>query len=140
LRAAASSDRAFFDAAEVNAIANRLAPACASAAVVDGDDSYAPAPVIADAPNYRLVCGEDWFYVDGSSGALLEKFDPSRRAYRWLFGALHRLDFPVLAARPALRTALVVALCALGFVFSLTAVVIAWRRLLSCIRPAGQQS
>jgi hypothetical protein len=133
-RAAASPERAFLDATEVNAIASHLAPACAGAA--PGSDNYAPAPVMPGAPIYRLVCGDDWFYIDGAGGALLEKCDSSRRAYRWLFGGLHTLDVPVLTARPALRTILIVALCGLGFVFSLTAVVIAWRRLLSCCRPA----
>jgi len=52
---------------------------------------------------------------------------------------LHTLDFPVLTARPALRTALIVALCGCGFIFSLTGVVIAWRRLLACFRvPEGR--
>ncbi len=138
-RAAAPPERAFLGIAEVNAIASRLAPACAAAAFVDSGDAYAPAPVTPDTPVFRVVCAGDWFYIDGASGELLEKFDSSRRAYRWLFSALHRLDFPVLAARPALRTTLIVALCGLGFVFSLTAVVIAWCRLLSCFRPAERQ-
>jgi hypothetical protein len=86
------------------------------------------------APVYRLVCGADWFDIDGASGVLLEKLDASRRAYHWLYGGLHRLDFPVLTARPALRTALIVVLCGCGFIFSLTGIVIAWRRLWSCIR------
>jgi hypothetical protein len=60
---------------------------------------------------------------------MLEKLDPSRRAYRWLYGALHNLDFPALAARPSLRTGLVLTLCAAGLAFSLTGVVIGWRRL-----------
>jgi hypothetical protein len=34
-----------------------------------------------------------------------------------------------LAARPDLRTALIVLLCSLGLLFSLTGVVIGWRRL-----------
>jgi hypothetical protein len=138
-RAAAPPERAFLGIAEVNAIASRLAPACAAAAFVDSGDAYAPAPVMPNTPVFRVVCAGDWFYIDGASGALLEKFDSSRRAYRWLFGALHRLDLPVLTARPVLRTTLIVALCGLGFVFSLTAVVIAWRRLLSCFRRTERQ-
>ena len=43
--------------------------------------------------------------------------------------ALHTLDFPVLLAHPHVRSTLVVGLCALGFVFSLTGIVIGWRRL-----------
>jgi hypothetical protein len=137
--AAPSPDRAFLDATEVNAIATHLAPACAAATVIGGSDSYASASAVPDAPIYRLVCGDDWFHIDGASGAVLEKLDASRRAYRWLFDALHTLDFPVLAARPAFRATLIVALCGLGFVFSLTAVVIAWRRLVSCMGSAGRR-
>jgi TonB-dependent Receptor Plug Domain len=51
----------------------------------------------------------------------------------WLYTALHTLDFPALRARPALRTALIVALCGCGFVFSLTGVIIAYRRVRSCV-------
>jgi hypothetical protein len=49
-------------------------------------------------------------------------------ASRKLYGALHTLDFPALTARPALRTALVIGLCACGLAFSLTGCIIAWRR------------
>ncbi len=52
-------------------------------------DAYASASVMPNAPVFRVVCAGDWFYIDGASGALLEKLDSSRRAYRWLFGALH---------------------------------------------------
>jgi PepSY-associated TM region len=134
-RAEASPARAFLDAAEVNAVADRLASACAPAVIVDSGDGYAPPPIVPNAPIYRLVCGGDWFHIDGASGVLLDKLDSSRRSYRRLFGALHTLDFPILVSRPALRGFLIVVLCGFGFVFSLTAVVIAWRRLLSCLRP-----
>ena len=69
--------------------------------------------------------GFDWPGVP----AVLEKLDPSRRAYRWFYSALHTLDIPALMAAPAVRTVLVVALCTGGLVFSLTGVVIGWRRL-----------
>jgi hypothetical protein len=61
-----------------------------------------------------------WFHIDGASGAILERLDPSRRAYRWFYSALHTMDFPILSARPTLRSALIVILCGFGFVFSLT--------------------
>src|SRR5262249_16946287 len=54
-----------------------------------------------------------------------------------LYGALHTLDFPWLTARPALRSALVVGLCACGLVFSLTGCVIAWRRMRLSVGNAG---
>ena len=89
------------------------------------------------APVYRMVCGDVWFHVDGASGAMLERLDPSRRAYRWLYGALHTHGFPALVARPRLRTALIVMLCGCGLVFSLTGVVIGWRRLRFALTLAG---
>ncbi len=126
--------RAFLAQGEIDAAASHLAPACDAAVVVDARDDYALASTMPSAPVFRSICGKYWFYIDGASGVLLERLDPSQRTYRWLYSALHTLDFPVLAARPALRTMLIVALCGCGFVFSLTAVVIAWRRLMSCFR------
>jgi hypothetical protein len=119
---------ALLSADDVNAIAGRLAPACDPAVAVTSRDAYAPA----DAQIVRLVCGDDWYEIDAASGQLLETRDSSRRAYRWLYGALHTFDVPALVSRPRLRTALIVGLCGCGFVFSLTGVVIAWRRLRSC--------
>jgi hypothetical protein len=128
--------RAFLRQNEIDAAVAHLARSCDASRTVDADDDYAVAANTPGAPVFRTVCGDDWFDIDGANGALLEKLDSSRRAYRWLYGALHTLDFPVLTARPALRTVLIVALCGFGFIFSLTGVVIAWRRLLSCFRSA----
>ena len=80
-------------------------------------------------PVYRSICGDVWFQIDGGTGAVLERLDGSRRAYRWAYTALHTLDFPILSARPMLRSGLIVLLCAIGFVFSMTGAVIGWRRL-----------
>jgi hypothetical protein len=49
-----------------------------------------------------------------------------------LFRALHKLDFEPLSSHPSLRGSVIVALCLCGFAFSITGVVLAWRRL----RPA----
>jgi PepSY-associated TM region len=142
---AAMPDRAFLSAGEIAVAAGRLAPACKAPVAIGPDDAYASSSVMPGAPLFRVVCGNDWFHLDGASGELLEKLDPSRRAYRWLFRALHTLDFPVLTARPALRAALIIALCAAGFAFSLTVVALAWRRLrlsfgLSGNREGGQHA
>jgi hypothetical protein len=83
------------------------------------------------APVYRVVCADTWFHIGGANGAVLEKLDPSRRAYRWFYTALHTLDFPAIAAHPTLRTTAIVLPCALGLAFSMTAIVIGWRRLRS---------
>ncbi|HEY1983223.1 MAG TPA: PepSY domain-containing protein [Xanthobacteraceae bacterium] len=135
----ALSAREFLSSIEVDELASRLGRKCNPAFVAGSDDAYAPASVMPGAPIFRLVCGDDWFQVDASNGTPLEKLDSSRRAYRWLFTALHTLDFHVLVVRPALRTTLIVALCGCGFVFSLTGIVIAWRRLLTCFRSLDQR-
>jgi hypothetical protein len=41
------------------------------------------------------------------------------------------MNFPVLLRHPTVRSGLIVVLCALGFVFSITGAVIGWRRLQS---------
>jgi hypothetical protein len=85
--------------------------------------------VVPNAPVYRSICGDVWFHIDGGTGAMLERLDASRRSYRWLYTGLHTLDFPALLDHPLLRSALIVLLCALGFVFAVTGAVIGWRRL-----------
>jgi PepSY-associated TM region len=117
---------------EVGAFVERLARGCKAPFVVDADDDYAIASRMPNTPVYRSVCGEVWYHIDGADGTMLERSDPSRRAYRWLYSALHTMDFPALTSRPRLRSALIVTLCSLGFVFSLTGVVIGWRRLRLC--------
>jgi PepSY-associated TM region len=130
------SDQAYFSAGEIDAAAGHFAPACNRAVTVSSRDDYAVASIMPNAPVYRVVCGGTWYDLDGASGALLEKLDSSRRAYRWLFSGLHSFDFPVLTARQTLRTGVIVLLCGCGLAFSLTGVVLAWRRLLVCFRPS----
>ena len=124
-----SPQREFLDTREIATFVERLASGCNVPVIIDADDNYATVAPMPNAPVYRAVCGGVWFHIDGASGMLLERLDPSRRAYRWFFSALHTMDFPILSARPTLRSALVVMLCGFGFVFSLTGVVIGWRRL-----------
>jgi hypothetical protein len=118
-------------AEEMSAWMRRLSPDCSDAAPVAADDAYPIASPVAGEPVFRVVCGDTWYHLDAATGAVLEKLDPSRRAYRWFYSALHTLDFPALARKPVLRTLLVVVLCAAGLAFSVTAVVIGWRRLTS---------
>ena len=115
--------------ATIRPLATALGSGCGDPAQISATDDYAVASVMPDGPIYRIVCGDVWYDIDAASGMLAQKTDPSRRAYRWLYGALHTLDFPALAARPILRTVVVVSLCGIGFLFSLTGVVIGWRRL-----------
>jgi uncharacterized iron-regulated membrane protein len=120
---------AFLQAGEIDAVLSRAAAGCTNTAIVKPDGDYPVASEVEDAPVYRSICDNGWYDIDGATGAILEKLDVPRRAYRWLYRALHTLDFPVLMARPNLRAAVVVALCAFGIVFSITGVVIGWRRL-----------
>jgi PepSY-associated transmembrane protein len=127
---AGDTTRAFLAADDVSAIAPKLAPpGCYAAVPIGANDSYSIDPTMPGAPVYRLVCGDVWYHIDGASGAALEKLDSSRRAYRWFYSALHTLDIPVLMEAPGVRTVLIIALCALGLAFSLSGVVIGWRRL-----------
>ena len=126
---ASSGQREFLEPREISAFVERLAPGCDAAVIVGADDNHAITVPIPNAPVYRSVCGSVWFHIDGASGEVLERLDPSRRAYRWFYSALHRMDFPVLMAHPALRSALIMTLCSCGLIFSLTGVVIGWRRL-----------
>jgi hypothetical protein len=68
-------------------------------------------------------------YVDPHSGRFLAVMDSSRREYAWIYYALHTLQFPLLIDHPLLRTALVLALLALGLAASLTGVVLSVKRL-----------
>jgi PepSY-associated TM region len=114
---------------EVGAMTTRLGTGCATPSAIAAEDTYAASSILDGAPVYRAVCGDVWFDVDSASGAVLQRLDMSRRAYRWAYTALHRLDFPVLLRHPLVRTVLILSLCSLGLLFSITGIVIGWRRL-----------
>lgn len=115
--------------AQINNAVRSLGLSCAQATAIPAHDAYAARSVAVGAPVYRIICGETWFHIDGADGRIIEKLDASRRSYRWAYQALHTLDFPGLAQREKLRTALIMVLCSAGLTFSLTGVVIGWRRL-----------
>lgn len=119
---------AFLDEQEILSLTTRLAVGCGVASVVADNDDYPARSVVPGAPVYRSRCGDLWFDLDGADGGVLQRLDASRRAYRWAYSALHTLDFPVLMSHPRLRDVLIVGLCALGLVFSITGIVIGWRR------------
>lgn len=119
----------FLSAQEVQGLTMRLAAGCNAPSVLADNDDYPAQSIVPGAPVHRSRCGDLWFDVDSANGGVLQRLDASRRAYRWLYSALHTLDFPALMAHPRLRDTLIVGLCALGLVFSVTGVVIGWRRL-----------
>lgn len=120
---------AFLAEQDVLSLTTRLAAGCGAASVLADNDDYPAQSIIPQAPVYRSRCGDLWFDIDGADGSVLQRLDASRRAYRWAYSALHTLDFPVLMAHPRLRDVLIVGLCALGLVFSVTGIAIGWRRL-----------
>jgi uncharacterized iron-regulated membrane protein len=118
-----------FSAQEVERMVRRLAASCGAPSVVTVDDDYPAQSAVPGAPVYRSRCGDLWFDIDSADGSVVQRLDASRRAYRWVYGALHTLDFPILVAHPRLRDVVIVGLCALGLAFSITGIVIGWRRL-----------
>ena len=126
---APAAPRVFLESREIGDFVRRLAPDCNAPIIVAADDNYAISSSIPNAPVYRSVCGDVWYHIDGASGAVLERSDRSTRAYRWLYSALHTMDIPFLKVHPTLRSALIVLLCGCGLLFSMTGVVIGWRRL-----------
>lgn len=123
----------FLGTLEVGRLMTRVASGCGAPTILADDDNYPAQSIVARAPVYRSRCGDLWFDIDGADGRVLQRLDGSRRAYRWAYSALHTLDFPVLLAYPRLRDVLIVGLCALGLVFSITGMVIGWRRLRSTL-------
>lgn len=94
------------------------------------DDVYRLAESTAGAALFEA--GDNWgfrVYVDPYSGRLLAVMDPSRRDYAWIYYALHTFQFPGLIQHPVVRTALVVLLLAVGFLASVTGVVLSVKRL-----------
>ena len=77
---------------------------------------------------------ETWIHVDMASGRIMSVMDRSRRSYRWFYNGLHSLDIPGLVERRPLWDVVMLCLLLGGFAFSVTAAVIAYRRLLLSIR------
>lgn len=124
-----SGQTGVLNAQEIASLIARLATGCGAPVVLADNDDYPAQSVVPGAPVYRSRCSDLWFDIDGADGRVLQRLDASRRAYRWFYSALHTLDFPVLMAHPRLRDVLIVGLCALGLVFSITGIAIGWRRL-----------
>jgi uncharacterized iron-regulated membrane protein len=82
-------------------------------------------------PVYRIVLNDAEsmrYYLDPTTGALLTRLDANRRWRRWLFNAIHRLDFAAwVRVRPAWDMILI-ALMLGGSAVSATGVYLAVRR------------
>jgi hypothetical protein len=75
------------------------------AAMLDAEDAYYfQHDERLNLPIYRVVLRDGdhtRYYIDPKTGTLVQSLKTNDRWYRWLFGALHRLDFaPWIRARP----------------------------------------
>ncbi len=79
---------------------------------------------------------QSWYHIDLTTGAVVQRLTNTDRWARWLYNGLHSFDFaPLFQLRP-LWDALLILLLLCGFGFSLTAVVIGWRRVAPARRPS----
>jgi hypothetical protein len=72
---------------------------------------------------------QTWAHIDLHTGKVLGRLDAAGRGNRWLFSALHRMDFYWLLNYRPLWDAVMWALSLAGLVVSISGVVIGWRRL-----------
>lgn len=105
--------------------------AIASAELIHAEDLYyysRSTPRALPAVRVRLADPEETtWYLDPATGRILLRVDSASRAHRWIFNALHRLDFPPLGYSSA-WTAVITTLCLLGAMLAASACVIGWRR------------
>lgn len=83
-------------------------------------------------PVYRAVFNDPestWYHINLSNGEIVNRVTDASRLERWLFNGLHSLDFQFLLRHRPLWDLVVIFLSIVGLIFSLTAVVIGWRRL-----------
>ena len=73
--------------------------------------------------------GGTWVHIDKSTGQIVSVMDSSRRTYRWLYNGLHSLDFPGLVGHRPLWDIMMIAAMLIGFVFSVTGAILAFKRL-----------
>lgn len=78
------------------------------------------------------------FYLDPQDGRLLLRQDNSRRAYRWLFNALHYWDIGFLYVRPA-WDAWMLLWIGFGLVLSVSSLFIGWKRLKFTFMPKNKK-
>lgn len=68
-------------------------------------------------------------YVDAAHGSIVTVMDDSRRAYAWVYFALHSFKLPGLIEQPILWRCVTLIPLTLGFAFSITGVIVGISRL-----------
>lgn len=83
-------------------------------------------------PVYRAKfddINDSWFHIDAMNGEVLNRVDNASRRERWLYNSLHSLDFQFLVKHRPLWDIVVMSLSLIGLGFSVTSVVVGWRKL-----------
>ncbi|MBT2186655.1 hypothetical protein KK488_06800 [Sphingobium sp. H33] len=70
-----------------------------------------------------------WLHIDPATGALYERLDARRRAYRWCYDMLHKWDLNALMLHRPLWDLWLWTFSILGLVTSISGVWIGWKRL-----------
>lgn len=65
---------------------------------------------------------KSWFYIDLNTGQMVDRATTRGRVQRWMYNGLHSLDFSFLIQNRPLWDLVVISLCVIGFLFSITAV------------------
>lgn len=122
---------------EIFAAADRLLPNAAMTTrlrLLQFDDYWYPHHNERPLPVLRAGfddVAQSWFHIDPRNGDILGRIDNGRRAYRWLFNALHSLDFPLLLRHRPAWDIVTLLLSLIGMIVSTSGIVIGWRRLRS---------
>jgi hypothetical protein len=142
VRSASDGVRAIaVDAAAVRAKAGLLnAAPIASIERLDEYDLYYYGRRTARAlPIWRVKfedAAQTWWHIDGRSGELIGALNCSTRVERWIYYGMHSWDWlPLWNRRPWAWDVPMVAALLLGTAFSITSIVIAWRRLRGIRKP-----
>ena len=78
---------------------------------------------------------QTWLYLSATEGAIVGAEVRGSRTERWLYQALHSLDFPGLYDIPWLWYVVIVALSLGGVALSVTSVIVGWRYLAGLVGP-----
>jgi hypothetical protein len=102
----------------------------AAPATHGSDDLYRMAEHLAPTARGFVAGGEDGsrIYVDSLSGDILTVMNRDRRAYAWIYYALHTLNFPGLLSHPLAHVLTELLLLAAGLASGVTGIVLAFRR------------
>jgi hypothetical protein len=102
-----------------------------SLTAVRADSPYAKAETLAEGVLEAKLGGPHTLrvFIDPVSGQIQVVMDRSRETYAWVYYMLHTYNYPGLSDRPVLRIAILLTPLTLGFVFSITGVLVGIRRL-----------